>query len=89
MKRAKLMFTIRKEHILQLMLYSFIFVAFVTTAAVNIGPIYMPPETVRAHFATDPSGLHDWLFILVPSISIPLIVGIIYTLFRLWHPSKD
>ena len=89
MKFKKILLVAKKEQVLQLMLYIFMFVAFVTCAAVTIGPVYMSPEAVRAQFAADPNGLHGWLFILVPSISIPLIVGLIYLLYRAWRPSKD
>lgn len=65
----------RKE-IPQIMGITFLFMVLATSFAVLFGPFQLPEEMRSAHYART-SAWFDWLFILIPSITVSVVVGII------------
>ncbi len=85
----KISYTVKREEILQLMFMLFLALGCATTAAVLVAPLQMSEVQAVNYYANPMCIWFDWLFILVPTIGIPLITGICHTAYRMWRPSSE
>ena len=83
----KFMAFLWREEVPQIVLTTLLFVGFVTSGAVLFGPLYLTPEGAAQHYLSDPTGMRDLLFAVMPPVIAAPVVGIGWTLWKLWRPS--